>query len=259
MRMSKLFFQTLREVPADADTVSHQLMLRAGLIHQIAAGIFDYLPLALRAKHKIEDIFREEMNAIGGQEVTLPVVHPAELWQKTGRWQAIGADMARLKDRAGRDMCLAMTHEEVMADLAKQFIRSYRQLPAMLYQIQTKFRDEPRPRAGLIRVREFTMKDAYTFDRDFAGLDAYLSAFLPGLLQHLQPLRPGRGGREERLGHDGWQGGPRVHGHHPHRRGHAGDLRRVRLQRQPPGGHLPQAHAAGRRAHCPPPRSPRPT
>ena len=177
MRMSKLFFQTLREVPADADTISHQLMLRAGLIHQIAAGIFDYLPLALRTKHKIEDIFREEMNAIDGQEVTLPVVHPAELWQKTGRWQAIGGDMARLKDRAGRDMCLAMTHEEVMADLAKQFIRSYRQLPAMLYQIQTKFRDEPRPRAGLIRVREFTMKDAYTFDRDFAGLDAYYPRF----------------------------------------------------------------------------------
>ena len=177
MRMSKLFFQTLREVPADADTVSHQLMLRASLIHQIAAGIFDYLPLALRVKHKIEDIFRAEMDAIGGQEVTLPMVHPAELWQKTGRWQQIGSDMARLKDRAGRDLCLGMTHEEVMADLAKKFISSYRQLPTMLYQIQTKFRDEPRPRAGLIRVREFTMKDAYTFDRDMAGLDAYYPHF----------------------------------------------------------------------------------
>ncbi len=173
MRVSKLFFQTLREVPADADIVSHQLLLRAGMIHQVAAGIFDYLPLAQRVKHKIEDIFRLEMDAIGGQEVTLPVVQPAELWQKTGRWQAIGSDMARLKDRAGRDMCLAMTHEEVIADLATKFVSSYRQLPAMLYQIQTKFRDEPRPRAGLIRVREFTMKDAYTFDRDQAGLDAY--------------------------------------------------------------------------------------
>lgn len=177
MRMSRLFFQTLREVPADADTVSHQLMLRAGLIHQIAAGIFDYLPLALRVKHKIEEILREEMDAIGGQEVTLPMVHPAELWQKSGRWRQIGSDMARFKDRAGRDMCLGMTHEEIMADLAHKFISSYRQLPAMLYQIQTKFRDEPRPRAGLIRVREFTMKDAYTFDRDAAGLDAYYPHF----------------------------------------------------------------------------------
>ncbi|HAJ37680.1 MAG TPA: proline--tRNA ligase [Chloroflexi bacterium] len=173
MRVSKLFFQTLREVPADADVVSHQLMLRAGMIHQIAAGIFDFLPLALRTKHKIEDIFREEMDAIGGQEVTLPMVHPAELWQKSGRWYQIGSDMARFKDRNDRDMVLGMTHEEIMADLAKKFIKSYRQLPMMLYQIQTKFRDEPRPRAGLLRVREFTMKDAYTFDRDEAGIDAY--------------------------------------------------------------------------------------
>ena len=177
MRVSKLFFQTLREVPADADVVSHQLMLRAGMIHQIAAGIFDFLPLALRTKHKIENIFREEMDAIGGQEVTLPMVHPAELWQKTGRWYQIGSDMARLKDRNDRDMVLGMTHEEIMADLAKKFIKSYRQLPTMLYQIQTKFRDEPRPRAGLLRVREFTMKDAYTFDRDDAGLDAYYPHF----------------------------------------------------------------------------------
>ncbi len=177
MRVSRLFFQTLREVPADADIVSHQLMLRAGMIHQIAAGIFDFLPLALRTKHKIENIFREEMDAIGGQEVTLPMVHPAELWQKTGRWYQIGSDMARFKDRNDRDMVLGMTHEEIMADLAKKFIKSYRQLPTMLYQIQTKFRDEPRPRAGLLRVREFTMKDAYTFDRDEAGIDAYYPHF----------------------------------------------------------------------------------
>jgi len=177
MRVSKLFFQTLRETPADAEVVSHQLMLRAGMIHQIAAGIFDYLPLAQRVKHKIENIFREEMDAIGGQEVTLPMVHPAELWQKSGRWYQIGSDMVRFKDRNDRDMVLGMTHEEIMADLAKRFIRSYRQLPMMLYQIQTKFRDEPRPRAGLIRVREFTMKDAYTFDRDEAGIDAYYPKF----------------------------------------------------------------------------------
>ena len=118
MRMSKLFFQTLREAPAGAEIASHQLMLRAGLVHPIAAGIFDYLPLGMRVKNKIETIMREEMDAIGGQEVTLPVVHPAELWQKSGRWYEIGDDMARLKDRGGRDYCLAMTHEEIMADLA---------------------------------------------------------------------------------------------------------------------------------------------
>lgn len=173
MRMSKLFFQTLREVPSDAEIVSHQLMLRAGMIRQIAAGIFDYLPLGQIVKHKIEAIIREEMNAIGGQEVTLPMVHPAELWQQSKRWYEIGDDMARLHDRNGRAMCLGMTHEEVMADLARQIVSSYRQLPFVLYQIQTKFRDEPRPRAGLIRVREFTMKDAYSFDRDYAGIDRF--------------------------------------------------------------------------------------
>lgn len=173
MRMSKLFFQTLREVPADADVTSHQLMLRAGLVRQVAAGIFDYLPLGLRTKHKIEQILREEMDAIDGQEVSLPVVQPAELWQRTGRWQAIGDELARLKDRAGRDMVLGMTHEEVITEMAGGVINSYRQLPQMLYQIQTKFRDEPRPRGGLIRVREFTMKDGYSFHTDFADLDAY--------------------------------------------------------------------------------------
>jgi prolyl-tRNA synthetase len=173
MRMTKLFFQTLREAPAGAEIASHQLMLRASLVHPIAAGIFDYLPLGQRVKNKIETIMREEMDAIGGQEVTLPVVHPAELWQQSGRWYDIGDDMARLKDRGGRDYCLAMTHEEIMADLAKSVVSSYRQLPFVLYQIQTKFRDEPRPRGGMVRVREFTMKDAYSFDRDHAGLDAF--------------------------------------------------------------------------------------
>ena len=171
MRMSNLFFQTQREVPADAEVISHQLLLRAGLVHQIAAGLWDYLPLGMRVKQKIEQILREEMNALGAQEVVLPVVHPAELWQRSGRWYKIGSDMARFKDRADRDMVLAMTHEEIMAELAAQVVNSYRQLPFNLYQIQTKFRDEPRPRAGLIRTREFTMKDAYSFDRDMAGLD----------------------------------------------------------------------------------------
>ena len=157
MRMSRLFFQTFRAAPAEAEIAGHRLMLRAGMIQPIAAGIFDFLPLGLRVKHKIEAIMRQEMDAIEGQEVALPLVHPAELWQRTGRWQEIGSDMARLKDRNGRDYCLGMTHEEIMADLASAVVSSYRQLPFMLYQIQTKFRDEPRPRGGMIRVREFTM------------------------------------------------------------------------------------------------------
>ncbi|MCC6453718.1 MAG: proline--tRNA ligase [Caldilineaceae bacterium] len=175
--MSNLFFQTLREAPAEAEIISHQLMVRASLIQPIAAGIFDILPLAQRVKHKIENIMRDEMDGIGGQEVTLPVVHPAELWQRSGRWSQIGDDMARLKDRNDREYCLGMTHEEIMADMVSRVVNSYRQLPFILYQIQTKFRDEPRPRAGAIRMREFTMKDAYTFDRDFAGLDAVYPLF----------------------------------------------------------------------------------
>ena len=173
MRMSKLFFQTLREAPADADVRSHQLMLRAGLIRQVAAGIFEYLPLGLRAKKKIEAIMRAEMDAIDGQEIVMPVVQPASLWKRSGRWYEIGDDLARLTDRGGRELVLAMTHEEVITELAAGVINSYRQLPVMLYQIQTKFRDEPRPRGGLIRVREFTMKDGYSFHTDYASLDEY--------------------------------------------------------------------------------------
>ena len=172
MRVSKFFGETLREVPAEADTTSYQLLLRAGYIRQLAAGIFSYLPLAQRSLRKIEQILREEMDAIDGQEVCMPVVHPAELWQQTRRWYDIGVTMARFKDRRDRDMVLAMTHEEVVGELARSEIRSYRQLPQMIYHIQTKFRDEPRARGGLIRVREFVMKDSYTLDVDEAGLVA---------------------------------------------------------------------------------------
>src|SRR5262245_23395386 len=171
MRMSRLFSQTLRDVPAEAEIPSHQLLLRAGLVRPLAAGIYSYLPLGRRALTKIEQIIRAEMDAIGGQEITMPVVHPADIWQETGRWYEVGAEMARFKDRAQRDMVLGMTHEEVIADLIRQEIRSYRQLPCLLYQIQTKFRDEPRSRGGLIRVREFTMKDSYSLDADWEGLD----------------------------------------------------------------------------------------
>jgi|YNPNPStandDraft_1061719.scaffolds.fasta_scaffold16435_3 prolyl-tRNA synthetase len=175
MRLSTLFGRTLRETPAEAELISHQLILRAGLARQIAAGIYSYLPLGWRALRKIEQIIREEMNAIDGQELLMPVVHPAELWRATGRYDAPapGPALLRFKDRGGHEMVLGMTHEEVVTELARQEINSYRQLPLMVYQIQTKFRDEPRSRGGLIRVREFTMKDAYSFHADYASLDAY--------------------------------------------------------------------------------------
>ena len=171
MRMSNLFSETLREVPAEAEVTSHQLLLRAGFIRQIAAGIFSYLPLGQRTAQKIEQILREEINAIGGQEMDMPVVHPATLWQETNRWYEIGAEMGRFKDKNERDMVLAMTHEEVVTDLVRREIQSYRQLPALVYHMQTKWRDDPRPRAGLIRAREFVMKDSYSLDRNDDGLD----------------------------------------------------------------------------------------
>jgi prolyl-tRNA synthetase len=176
MRMSKLFGQTLREAPSDAEIASHQLLIRAGFIRPLGAGIFSYLHLAQRSITKIENIIRQEMNAIGGQEITMPVVHPADLWKETRRWYQIGSEMGRFHDKNKRDMVLAMTHEEVVADLVRKEIQSYKQLPRLLYHIQTKWRDDPRPRGGLIRVREFTMKDSYTLDTDWDGLDAQYRA-----------------------------------------------------------------------------------
>ena len=176
MRMSRLFSQTLRRSPNEAEVVSHQLLLRAGYIRQLGAGLFSYMPLGKRSLTKIENIIRQAMDAIGGQEMEMPVVNPADVWKKTNRWYEIGAEMARFKDRVGRDMVLAMTHEEIVADIARQEISSYRQLPLLVYHIQTKFRDDPRPRAGLIRVREFTMKDSYSLDRDWEGLDVQYRA-----------------------------------------------------------------------------------
>jgi len=169
--MSNLISQTLRQAPAEAEIPSHQLLLRAGFIRQLAAGIFSYLPLARRSLNKIENIMRDEINAIGGQEITMPVIHPADLWKESQRWYQIGSEMGRFKDKNNRDMVLAMTHEEVVADIVRKDIHSYRQLPILIYHIQTKWRDDPRPRAGLIRVREFTMKDSYSLDRDWQGLD----------------------------------------------------------------------------------------
>ena len=171
MRWKSLFIPTLRENPAEAEVISHQLLLRAGYIRQLSAGIYNYLLLAQRSLLKIQQIVREEMNAIGGQEFFLPALNPAEVWQESGRWEGMGDNMFRLKDRFGRDLCLGMTHEEVMTFIARGELRSYKQLPQIWYQIQTKFRDEPRPKSGLLRVRQFIMKDSYTFDLDAAGLD----------------------------------------------------------------------------------------
>ncbi len=171
MRWSTLFIPTLREHPAEAEVISHQLLLRAGYIRQLSAGIYNYLMLAQRSLLKIQRIVREEMNAIGGQEIFLPALNPAEIWRESGRWDIMGDNMFRLKDRFGRDLCLGMTHEEVVTDIARGELRSYKQLPQIWYQIQTKFRDEPRPKSGLLRVRQFIMKDSYTFDLNAAGLD----------------------------------------------------------------------------------------
>jgi prolyl-tRNA synthetase len=171
MRFSKMLIPTLREIPAEAEAISHILMLRAGYIRQLSAGLYIYLPLGLRVIEKINKILREEMNAIGAQEIAMPVLHPAEVWQETGRWYEIGDEMFRLRDRSGRDMCLGMTHEEIITWLAVREIRSYRDLPQVWYQIQTKLRDEARPKSGVLRTREFLMKDSYSFDADEEGLE----------------------------------------------------------------------------------------
>src|SRR3954466_7465432 len=176
MRLSHLFFTTLRDDPGEAEMASHRLLLRAGYVRQLGSGIYSLLPLGKRVNDRVEQIIREEQDRIGGQEMEMPVVHPAEIWKASGRYQAIGPELTRFKDRSGRDMVLAMTHEEVVGILLGDIVRSYRQLPMMVYHFQTKWRDEPRARGGLIRVREFVMKDAYSCDRDEAGLDASYQA-----------------------------------------------------------------------------------
>lgn len=171
MRWSNYFIPTLKEAPADAEVTSHKLLVRAGFVRQVAAGIYSYLPLAQRTLLKIAEIIRQEMNRAGAREFYLPALHPAELWIESGRWDVMGENMFRLKDRSGRDLCLGMTHEELFTDIARREIRSYRELPQIWYQIQVKFRDEPRPKGGILRLRQFIMKDSYSFDRDWAGLD----------------------------------------------------------------------------------------
>lgn len=176
MRISKLITKTTRSDPTEVETASHRLMVRAGMIHQVAAGVYSYLPLAWRSLRKIENIIRQEMDAAGGQEIRMPVLQPIEIWDKSGRAAAFGDNLFTFDDRRGRTMVMAPTHEEVVSNIAKSYIHSYRDLPAIVYQIQTKFRDEPRPRGGLIRVREFDMKDAYSLDADEAGLEVSYQA-----------------------------------------------------------------------------------
>ena len=171
MRLSELFFTSLRDDPADAEMPSHRLLVRAGYVRQLGSGIYSLLPLGFRVTRRVEQVIREELDAIGAQEMEMPVVHPAEVWKESGRYYKIGPELVRFKDRADRDMVLAMTHEEVVALLLRDIVKSYRQLPVLVYHFQTKFRDEPRSRGGLIRVREFVMKDSYSCDRDDAGLD----------------------------------------------------------------------------------------
>ncbi len=171
MRWSQAFIPTLRDDPADAEAVSHRLLVRGGYLRQLMAGAYSLLPLMIRVRTKVGNIIREEMNRIGGQEFLLPAVHPAEIWQKSGRWEIMGEEMFRLRDRKGVDLALGMTHEEIFATLGLE-LRSYRDLPQFWYQIQTKFRDEPRPKGGVLRTREFTMKDSYSFDIEWEGLDA---------------------------------------------------------------------------------------
>ncbi len=177
MRLSQLFFTSLRDDPADAEMASHRLLVRAGYVRQLGSGIYSLLPLGFRVSKRVEQVIREEMDAIGCQEMEMPVVHPAEVWKESGRYFKIGPELARFKDRGERDMVLAMTHEEVIAILLRDIVQSYRQLPVQLYHFQTKFRDEPRARGGLIRVREFVMKDAYSCDRDLPGLDVSYEAY----------------------------------------------------------------------------------
>ena len=205
MRLSQYPINTMKETPAEAEVISHQLMLRAGLIRRLAAGLYTWLPMGLRVLQKVERIVREEMNRAGAFELVMPVVQPAELWQESGRWSVYGPELLRFKDRHERDFVAGPTHEEVITDIARRELKSYRQLPVNFYQIQTKFRDEVRPRFGVMRAREFIMKDAYSFHIDEESLRAGLSRHVRRLHAHFHPHRTdlprrARGFRGDRRG-----------------------------------------------------------
>ena len=240
MRWSQMHIPTLREDPADAGAPSHRLLLRAGYIRQLMAGHYSLLPLGQRVRLKVIEIIREEMNRIGAQEILMPVMHPAEPWQRSGRWELMGDEMFRLKDRRGADLALGMTHEEIIATLAPE-LESYRELPQMWYQFQTKLRDEPRPKAGLMRTREFTMKDSYSFDLGPAELDVsfrlHRDAYTRDLRAAGHPRHPGRGLQRR----DGRLGLHRVHLPVTDRRGPDRPVPGVRLRGQHREGHVPAA------------------
>ena len=230
-RWSKLFVPTLREAPTDAEVASHKFLLRAGYIRQLGAGLYNYLSLGQRSLNKVIGIVREEMDKIG-QEFFLPAILPKEPWEESGRWTGMGDNMFRLKDRKGADLCLGMTHEEIMTTIARSELRSYKQLPQIWYQIQTKFRDEPRPKSGLLRVRQFIMKDSYSFDLNKEGLDKSFDLHDAGVSHHLQALRTevcrgrGRFGRHGRIAVAG------IHGLHRSRRGPDCKLPGLRICRE---------------------------
>ena len=211
-RLSQYFLPTEKQPPADAEALSHKLLVRAGMIRQVGAGLWSWLPAGWRVHQKAVQIIREEIDAIGGHEMLMPVLNPAEIWQRSGRYDAIGGELFRLKDRRGADMVLAMTHEEIVTTHIAQVVRSYRDLPQILYHFQIKERDEPRPRAGVLRTREFIMKDSYTFDRDAAGLDVGYEKHRERLRQDLRPLRPGVVPGRLRRRDDGRHRRARVHG-----------------------------------------------
>jgi len=260
MLWSRLHIPTLRDTPAEAEVASHQLLLRAGYIRQLSAGIYSYLFLAQRSLLKIQAIVRQEMDALGAQEMYLPALNPAEVWQESGRWDIMGENLFRLRDRFGRELCLAMTHEEVMTTIARGELRSYKQLPQIWYQIQTKFRDEPRPKSGLLRVRQFLMKDSYSFDMDQAGLDvayqkhyeAYCKIFERCGLDYLVVEA-----------HSGAMGGSQSHEFMVASEagedfvavcqgcGHAANLEKAESVPAPPGAPDPEGHLAPEPFHTP--------
>ena len=241
MRMSQLFNRTLRQEPSEADTASHRLLLKAGLVQQVAAGVYAYLPLAWRTLRKIEHIIREEMDAAGGQELFMPNLNPRELWEESGRWDSFGPELIKLKDRKGRDFCLAPTHEEVVTDLVRHRVQSYRDLPLILYQIQVKMRDEPRPRGRAGARARVHHEGRLLLRQRPGGPGPQLPRHGAGLQEHLLPLRPAghrRGGRQRRHRR---QGQPRVHAARRDRRERDHLVPRLRLRRQPGARRLPQA------------------
>ena len=233
MRWSRQMIPTLREIPQEAEIPSHQLMLRAGLIRKLSAGLYSFLPLGFRSLKKVEKIVREEMDRAGALEILMPALHPQEIWENTGRFEVLKDVMFKIKDRQDRKMVLGPTHEEIVTDLVAHEVNSYRQLPVNLYQIQTKFRDEIRPRFGLMRAKEFIMKDAYSFDVDWDGAEKSYQDDVRGLQAHFQAVRAPDEDRRGRHRRDGRQFVARIHGACGFRRGRIGRVRPVFIRREP--------------------------